>query len=337
MRTWVHDALCSCAAAALLAGCSGSQPPIGAPGAPAQTAQVTLTGVHHMTRGSYRVIHRFGDARERGRNPAGSLIDVNGMLYGTTRLGGGGACSLPGPFGGPGCGTVYQIDPTSGSKKVLYRFRGGNSDGAYPVGDLIDVNGTLYGTTEYGGGGCGSNGCGTVYSITTTGTETMLHSFSEGTAGFNPLAGLINVNGTLYGTTSLGGGTGTRLRWGTVYSISTSGSVKLLHIFGTGTGTNGDGEIPEAGLIDVKGTLYGTTFAGGSSQNGTVYSITTTGTENVLYSFGKSPDGASPTAGLIDVGGTLYWNHERRRRCRHLPWLRSRLQHHHWGQGDRAV
>jgi uncharacterized repeat protein (TIGR03803 family) len=281
------------AAAALLAGCGvlrqaqdDTQPPIGAPG-------VTLQASF-----SYRVVHRFQHTADGGR-PSGSLIDVQGMLYGTTRFGGSGACSID---GGTGCGTVYRLDPTSGLKKLLYGFRGGSSDGAYPNGGLIDVNGTLYGTTEYGGGGCGNYGCGTVYSISTTGTETMLHTFADNsTDGANPLAGLIDVNGTLYGTTSISRVSGCPF-CGTVYSISTGGSERVLYTFHGGS----DGEYPVAGLIDVKGTMYGTTAAGGSSKYGTVYSITTTGTEKVLHSFGGSPDGASPSAALIDVKGTLY-------------------------------
>jgi uncharacterized repeat protein (TIGR03803 family) len=292
-------ALGVCAAAVLLAGCGGSQAPIGALEAMPQSSGSASapTGVHRRTTSSYRVVYRFRRTNDGGR-PGKSLIDVNGKLYGTTRYGGGGSCSY---FEGIGCGTVYQLDPKSGRKKVLYSFRGGSTDGAYPVGGLIDVNGTLYGTTTYAGGGCGDYpyGCGTVYSISTSGKEEMLHSFSF-YDGSRPFAGLIDVNGTLYGTTEYGG-TGS-CGCGIVYSISTSGSEKILYNFAG----KPDGGAPAAGLIDVEGTLYGTTIAGGSSSSGTVYSITTTGAEKVLHSFTDSPDGASPTAGLIDVKGTLY-------------------------------
>ena len=76
----------------------------------------------------------------------------------------------------------------------------------------------------------------------------------------------------------------------------------MIHSFGNGT----DGITPSAGLIDVRGTLYGTTIAGGASGAGTVFSITPSGKEKVLYSFGKGTDGAGPAASLIDVNGTLY-------------------------------
>jgi uncharacterized repeat protein (TIGR03803 family) len=290
-------ALFGCVAAALLPGCGGSQPPIGVPGAlpHAAGAAPARTG-HRWSASSYQVLYSFHEGQFHGRYPESALTYVNGALYGTTS-GGGNGC--PG-----GCGTVYRMSP-SGTEKVLYSFHGGSSDGANPVATLIDVNGTLYGTTEYGGGGCPDLGCGTVYSISTTGTETMLHSFADRSSddGYSPLAGLIDVNGTLYGTTKYGGANCEGfLGCGTVYSISTSGSEKVIFSFGGSP----DGAWPVSGLINVKGILYGTTSVGGSSGDGTVYSITPTGTEKVLHSFGGSPDGAMPGSGLVDVRGTLY-------------------------------
>jgi uncharacterized repeat protein (TIGR03803 family) len=124
-------------------------------------------------------------------------------------------------------------------------------DGEYPNAGLINVNNTLYGTT-YGGGAYDD---GTVFSITTSGKTTVLHSFGMTGDGEYPNAGLFNVNGTLYGTTFEGGG---ETEGGTVFAITTSGKETVLHRF-TGSG---DGEYPNAGLIDVGGTLYGTTPAG---------------------------------------------------------------------------
>jgi uncharacterized repeat protein (TIGR03803 family) len=186
------------------------------------------------------------------------------------------------------------------SFEVLHSFDG--SDGEQPLSGLVDVNGTLYGTTNYGG----RYGSGTVYTISTTGTERVLHSFKGGNDGANPQASLIVVKDRLYGTTSSGGGRGgpncNGYGCGTVYSISTSGSEKVLHSF-TGSG---DGANPISSLLDVNGTLYGTTAGGGSAKAGTVFSIRTSGSEKVLYSFAGGSDGASPYAGLIDVNGTLY-------------------------------
>ena len=78
---------------------------------------------------------------------------------------------------------------------------------------LIDVNGTLYGTTNFGG----AYGPGTVFSISASGKEKVLHSFAGGSDGAGPYGGLIDVNGTLYGTTEFGGGTH---RHGTVFALT---------------------------------------------------------------------------------------------------------------------
>src|SRR5262249_53884680 len=110
-------------AAALFAGCVGSQPPIGASGAMAHTS---------TTSSSYNVIFRFGSAprsRSRGRRPGG-LINVAGTFYGTTRAG-----------GGSNDGTFYSLS-TAGKDKILYRFHDG-SDAEAPQAALLDVSGTL--------------------------------------------------------------------------------------------------------------------------------------------------------------------------------------------------
>jgi uncharacterized repeat protein (TIGR03803 family) len=183
---------------------------------------------------------------------------------------------------------------------VLYSFKGFFGDGADPYADLLNVNGTLYGTTLSGGASCNGGGrprCGTVFSITTSGKETELHRFGGGSE--DPEGGLINVNGTLYGTTSGAYATDD----GTVFSITTSGKETVLHSF---AGGSEDGAAPFAGLINVNGTLYGTTASGGANDDGTVFAITTSGAESVLHSFGGSKDGQEPEAGLISVKGTLY-------------------------------
>lgn len=88
-------------------------------------------------------------------------------------------------------------------EKVIHAFKGGN-DGANPVAQLIEVNGTLYGTTAIGGGtGCApSHGCGTVFSIRPKGTERIRYTFNGGSDGASPTARLIEVGGVLYGTTN---------------------------------------------------------------------------------------------------------------------------------------
>jgi uncharacterized repeat protein (TIGR03803 family) len=250
------------------------------------------------TSGRETVLHNFAGGLEDGSEPSRSLINVNGMLYGTTFLGGENGKH----------GTVFAIT-TSGKESVLYSFAGGPDDGANPSAGLVDINGTLYGTTQNGGLNCTDSGygygCGTVFKLMPSGghyTERVLHRFNgdRGGDGQNPQADLINVNGTLYGTTESGGVKGE----GTVFAITTSGKETVLHKFAGGPG---DGSAPSAGLVNVNGTLFGTTWQGGANRIGTVYSVRTSGTEAVVYSFKGSPsDGAYPAASLINLNGALY-------------------------------
>ncbi len=104
----------------------------------------------------------------------------------------------------------------SGKETLLHNFTGG-ADGANPSARLKVVKGVLYGTTYAGGTGtkC-SGGCGTVFEISTSGTEQVLYSFQDIPDGSRPLSDLTLVNGKLYGTTSTGGSEGA----GTVFRIS---------------------------------------------------------------------------------------------------------------------
>src|ERR1700722_7261295 len=135
-----------------------------------------------------------------------------------------------------------------------------------------------------------------VHGNTTSGDPT-IYLFEGQPDGPLPYDGLVNVNGTLYGTTYAGGTS----NGGTVFSVTPGGSEKILHSF-----SGSDGEYPYASLIDVGGTLYGTTYNGGTSNVGTVFSITTSGKEKVVYSFKGGNDGASPDAVLCYQGGALY-------------------------------
>ncbi|MGC9990893.1 MAG: choice-of-anchor tandem repeat GloVer-containing protein [Candidatus Cybelea sp.] len=172
-------------------------------------------------------------------------------------------------------------------------------DGSYPLASLLDVEGTLYGTTYAGGtGGC-RGGCGTVFSVTLDGKEQVLHSFPSGSDGVHPSAALVDLDGTLYGTTR---NSDEPRHGGTVFSITTGGTEQLLYLFGHKT----NGGKPAASLIDAGGTLYGTTRYGGAQLEGTVFSITTDGTWKELHDFGVGTDGAYPEAPLTDVKGTFY-------------------------------
>ena len=138
-----------------------------------------------------------------------------------------------------------------------------NSEGANPNAGLILSNNTLYGTAAAGG----SSGAGTVFAVNTDGTGfRILHSFTGGSDGANPQAGLILSSNTLYSTAYSGGSSGE----GTVFAVNTDGTgFTNLYSFTGG----GDGANPIPGLILSSNTLYGTTEAGGRSGNGTVFSL----------------------------------------------------------------
>ena len=282
MTTLVRSMFVVGAVALFLAGCSGAS----------GTSLNLIAGtpnMRHHARSAYRVLYSFKGGSD-GAVPQASLLNFKGRLYGTTSDG-----------GAYGSGTVFAVT-TSGHETVLHSF-GGSSDGAVPVAELVNFNGALYGTTVVGGGGHGCEfhaGCGTIYRISTAGEEKVLYRFAGGSDGDAPVAGLVNVNGTLYGTTENGGGSNK----GTFFSIApASKDHSLLYVF---TGHYPNGANPKATLLDFGGTLYGTTHAGLGKNRGTVFSITTAGTEQSLHVFKGEPDGAFPFAALVNVSGSLY-------------------------------
>ncbi len=131
-------------------------------------------------------------------------------------------------------------------------------------------------------------------------TFSVIHNFAGGSDGANPLSGFLMVDGYLYGTASSGGSSGL----GVVFEMSPTGLETVLHEFTGGA----DGATPEGRLVmDKQGNFYGTTWAGGSANAGTVFKVTSTGVETVLFSFPLYGEGASPVAGLtIDAAGNLY-------------------------------
>jgi uncharacterized repeat protein (TIGR03803 family) len=202
-----------------------------------------------------------------GAHPSAGLILSGNTLYGTA------------PDGGAGCGTVFAINTDGTGFTNVYVFSGGsgtlnliNNDGINPAAGLILCSNTLYGTTARGG----VSGSGTVFAISTVDTGfTNLHSFTGTSAastnsdGAAPQAGLTASGNTLYGTTASGGYWG----HGTVFAMNLDGTCfRVLYSF---TDTNGDGAAPLAGLSISGDTLYGSTGAGGSSNDGILFAINT--------------------------------------------------------------
>lgn len=292
------------------------------------------------TTGAERLLHSFASDID-GANPSAALVALNGRLYGTTSLNG----------VHPGGGTVFMIDPSTGTEKTIYSFTG-YSDGGQPAASLVAIDAQLYGTTKFGGkfGNIYDLSGGSVFAIDpSNGTERVLYSFKGGNGGSDPQASLIVLNQQLYGTTLRGGRSGA----GTVFTVDPATSVgRILHSFtGPGEGflggilnSNGklfcsistggthsvgevvvldtvadtasalysfkgapDGSSPLGSLVNLKGQLYGTTIAGGSSDKGAVFAIDPKkGSENVLYSFTGGSDGNNAGTSLIVIGGQLY-------------------------------
>jgi len=253
------------------------------------------------------VIHQFYPASGEGFEPTGDLVfDPAGNLYGTTSVGGHDSFCF-----GIGCGTVYQLTPSSGGwvETVVYEFNDAN-DGQYPSsGVILDQAGNLYGTAPQTGFG---SGAGSIFQLTPSGSGwkfNLLYSFSNGNDGGYPVAGLIfDSSGNLYGATSYGGVNG----GGTVFELSPSnGSWTLNTLYSFTKVNNSSRPGPAASLImDAAGNLYGTTKGDGAYGYGNVFKLTRSNgswTYTSLYDFSGGSDGANPYSSLVfDAQGNLY-------------------------------
>jgi len=232
----------------------------------------TLTALFGFTPG--------GDAGEASELIQGS----DGSFYGTTSFG-----------GEHGRGSAFRLD-ADGTFTTLHSFTGG-TDGEYPRVPLMQAaDGNFYGTTQ---GDVGLSG--TIFRLEATGVLTTLHTFpftGNVLDGF-PHGPLIQAaDGNFYGTTTLGGATGT----GTAFKVDAAGALTTIHAFGA------DGAFPSGGVIQAAdGTFYGTTMFGGAFGRGTVFRIDAAGMVTPLHSFSGGPDGATPYAGVIQASdGFLY-------------------------------
>jgi uncharacterized repeat protein (TIGR03803 family) len=270
------------------------------------------------------VLHSFNDITTDLSNPIAPLIaDHAGNLYGTTVLGG--------PGGGGG---VFELSPPAvlggaWTETILFTFDYG-LDGATPCGGLLmDANGALYGTTAAGGLG---QGYGVVFQLSPpvvqggAWTENILYTFTGGSDGGAPFAGLIfDKSGNLYGTAAIGGpGQG-----GNVFKLAppaTSGGAwtySVLHNFNREPNSTAyaGGCYPETALTPgPNGSLYGTNSSCGANDGGVVFKLTppanghTGWGETVLHTFiatDQEGDGSAPRSGVtVGKGGVVFGSTE---------------------------
>jgi hypothetical protein len=272
-----------------------------------------------------KIVYNFQGGID-GAYPSGLIVNAAGNLYGTTSLGGSATACVP-TNDPTGCGTVFELTPSSGgtwSESVLYRFAGG-LDGIEPGGLIFDALGNLYGTTALGGNTqCyefpGAD-CGTVYELQRTAAgwaKSTLYLFQGGSDGFCPGGLTFDQSGNLYGTTACGGlyGSPGSLGNGTVYELSpvTGGgwTETVLYRF---TGYL-DGAVPSTSVIlDTSGNLFGLASAGGTSRpnygGGTLFELTPNSgsewSETTIYSFQDIATGLGPGGQFIrDSSGNFY-------------------------------
>jgi len=204
--------------------------------------------------GNYTVLHNF--IGSDGCCPAAGhlTMDNSGNLYGVTT------------GGNTSNGTLYKLTK-NGRLTVLHSFGGGAKDGCHPGGTVVqDKAGNLYGTTY----GCGSMNYGTIWRVSKTGKETILHNFAGGTSDgcYAGIGVAMDSKGNLYGVADRCGAS----NYGVLYELCAKGKFTVLHSFGGDDGIIPYGEV----LRTAKGTLFGTTYLGPHNDStwgyGTVWS-----------------------------------------------------------------
>lgn len=240
--------------------------------------------------GVVTTLYEFTGGASDGSYPeSGLTLGTDGNLYGVTTEGGQYAS-----------GVAFKMTLT-GTYSVIYHFG--------HMGDPVDVSfsslvlasdGNFYGVGYL----AGANGYGGVFKLTPAGVETVLYSFTGPSDGANPSSTLVQgADGDLYGMTSSGGANG----FGTAFKISTTGTFTLLHTF-AGAPADAAYAYDNPLVLGSDGNFYGMTASGGTSNNGTLFQMTPSGTITILHSFeGPTADGANPYSGLtIGSDGYIY-------------------------------
>jgi uncharacterized repeat protein (TIGR03803 family) len=238
------------------------------------------------------VLYNFGSKSQDGVNPQSGLVQASdGNFYGTTLRG-----------GSHNNGTVFQYNPTTQIETVTHSFYGG-TEGNLPIGTLIQAtDGNLYGTTQTSGCNGGAPG-GSVFRIGLglSQTPTSIYCFQGLSNGAEPFAGVIQgTDGYLYGTTYQGGA----ISGGAVFKIDLNGNLQAQYNFPM---SSTDRQNPASALVEVNDTFYGTTLAGGTANQGTIFAMDSTLTLVWEYSITSSDGiGTLEFSPLLFANGNLY-------------------------------
>lgn len=284
---------------------------------PAVVVALLAAGSDATAAPTYRIIYRFAGGIDGAAPVARLVADSYGNLYGTTSYGGSSACD------GYGCGTIFELKPPARrggawTETVLYRFTG-VGDNKFPVTALArDSAGNLYGTTSGPFIDCEDKIlCGIVFELSPPGggrsawTLATLHQFIRDTDGGCPLGDLrLGKAGALIGTSCYGGPYG----YGTVFELKPparrGGAWTETVLFGFPL--DGLGQEPHANVaFDASGNAYGTTYAGGLSEQGVAYKLTPSGNgqpwnETALVLF-NGDNGRWPLSQpILDAKGNVY-------------------------------
>jgi len=232
----------------------------------------------------------------------------------------------------------FSVVPNVFTTQIVYQFlRDGLTPSGFSHGDILydelvqGADGNFYGTTTYGGTGLCTNGfgvcgCGTIFKVTPSGTQTVLYNFTYDSAtntavkGIYPYGGLVQGrDGNFYGTTAYGGNPSAvcngLLGCGVIFKITDAGKFTVLHTFSGAYATPPEGGSPGGRLILARdGNFYGTTYSGGNVQayanQGTIFKMSPTSAFTTLHMFDNihgTVDGANPYAGLIQgADGAFY-------------------------------
>ena len=254
---------------------------------PAAGRATAAAGRAHRNSGSSGPeIYVFGGTPD-AFEPLTGLANVGNTLYGTTYQG-----------GASNEGALYSVT-TSGSESLMHSFPTGSSDGYYPQGPLTAVNGTLYGTTYYGG----ANGEGVLFAITPSNSYQILYNFGQTSSDCaSPDNALAYVPGkkALYGVAYHGGTNGKGCVF--KYSLGKNPGESVVYSFTGDASSSTQASAP----VFYKDALYLTTPGGGTTNHGAILKVTLAGSESLIYSFKNDPDGQAPEAALVVMGTALY-------------------------------